>query len=447
MTTRITPPPPLVVPAKKPIPPSSPASSRRAAFVDFTRKDFFDAGRSDAFRTVPRPKKEGPAAVDLGRLLGQLAGPRTPEDALAQMEVLLRGAPQEKADKGLGTTILYDAADVNSAQDTSATSSRHLVAQAQVDANSELEADALGSMSEEDRAAYLEVKQGCLDPNDPVAALSLQKLLLSGALPGEADLVGDGTLLDHLTALADGSAPLAEGVDRGQLLTDLVQELANPAAVDQGYRGTCAPTAVAIQLAIDHPAEYARVMLGLASPKGAVTMAGGMVFKREADVSFKPDKTGRALTQRILAPTFMEIANGAGNYHDDTGAGDGAWSDTLDRLYEQAFGKPMDESRLTGPKSRAHAMQIVDAQLAAGHDVPVAINYGTGLHKVLITGMEQVDGVAYVKIINPWGREERIPRDNFESRLQDINYDASVPEPAAPNVAANLGWLEVSQAA
>jgi hypothetical protein len=61
--------------------------------------------------------------------------------------------------------------------------------------------------------------------------------------------------------------------------------------------------------------------------------------------------------------------------------------------------------------------------------------------------MEEVDGVQYVKIINPWGREERIPRDDFQSRLQDINYDASVPEPEAPNVAANLGWIELSQAA
>lgn len=456
MTTRISPLPPAVTaPAK---PQAEPSSPRRTASVDFTRRDFLEAGLTDRFEAVPRPPKQFTPTPDLGTVRSKLVGPRTREDALQQMDPLLRGTPQEKVDKGLGTTILYDAADVNSAQDTSPTSARHLAAQAQVDANAELETEALGGLPEADRTAYLEVKQTCLDQQDPVAALSLQKLLLSGALPGESDLTGEGTLLDHLSALADGSAPLAEGVDRGQLLTDLVQELANPAAVDQGYRGTCAPTAVAIQLALDHPAEYARVMLGLASPQGEVTMAGGMVFKREPDVSFAPDNSGRALTQRILAPTFMEIANGPGDYHDSTGAGDGAWSDTLDRLYEQAFGQPMDESRLTTAKARAHAMDIVDTELAAGNQVPVAITYGTGLHKVLITGTETVDGVEYVKVINPWGREERIARDNFEGRLQDINYDPSVPGLETPDPAvlralaeqpatSNLGWIELPEAA
>lgn len=455
MTTRI-----LAKPSPAPAPPAPKANAaipqRQPPFVDFRQRDDLKSALRDAFQIVPRPPKLPELDADALKRLKTALAPLTREGALQNMEPLLRGTPKEAVDPGLGTTVLYDAPDVNASQDTQDTSARHVAAERQVEANAALEQEALGAMSEGDRAAYQAVKQGCLAQNDPVAALALQRLLFTGALPGDADLVGEGNLLQHLTGLADGSTPLADGVDRRQLLTDLVQELANPAAVDQGYRGTCAPTAVAIQLAITHPAEYARVMLGLSSPKGEVTMPGGMVFKREPDVSFAPDTTGRALTQRIMAPTFMEIANGAGNYHDATGAGEGAWSDTLDRLSEQVFGQPMSESRLTTPDARAHAMQIVDAELAAGNDVPVALHYGTGLHKVLITGMETVDGVEYVKLINPWGREERIARDDFQGRLVDINYDPTAPgvdtpAPAlqrlAEAAATHLDWFKLSPSA
>lgn len=457
MTTRIlAKPSPAVAPASPATKASAAIPQRQTTFVDFAQRDDLKSALRDAFQIVPRPRKLTELDGDALKRLKTALAPLTREGALREMEPVLRGWQEATVDPGLGTTILYDAPDVNSEVDTQTTSLTHTAAQRQVEANASLEEEALGAMSEEDRAAYQTVKEGCLAQNDPVAALALQRLLFTGALPGDADLVGEGSLLQHLTGLADGSTPLADGVDRLQLLTDLVQELANPAAVDQGYRGTCAPTAVAIQLAITHPAEYARVMLGLASPKGEVTMAGGMVFKREPDVSFAPDGTGRALTQRILAPTFMEIANGAGNYHDATGAGEGAWSDTLDRLYEQVFGRPMSESRLTTPDARAHAMQIVDAELAAGNDTPVAIHYGTGLHKVLVTGMETVDGVEYVKIINPWGREERIARDDFQDRLVDINYDPSAPgvDTPAPALqrlaearATHLDWFALSEAA
>jgi len=45
--------------------------------------------------------------------------------------------------------------------------------------------------------------------------------------------------------------------------------------------GTCAPTTLAIDLAMRNPAEYARIALGLASPEGRVTLAGGLEIQRE----------------------------------------------------------------------------------------------------------------------------------------------------------------------
>ena len=83
----------------------------------------------------------------------------------------------------------------------------------------------------------------------------------------------------------------------------------------------------------------------------------------------------------------------------------------------------MSDQRLTTDEQRAGAMDIIDTQLRAGASVPVAVSWGDGYHKVLVTGTETVNGQEYVKYINPWGREERIPRADFEKRLADISYD------------------------
>ncbi len=78
-------------------------------------------------------------------------------------------------------------------------------------------------------------------------------------------------------------------------------------------------------------------------------------------------------------------------------------------------------------------MDIIDTQLEAGRNVPVALSWGDdGYHKVLVTGTETVDGQEYVTYTNPWGREERMPREEFEARLADINYDPRVQLQASP---------------
>ena len=67
---------------------------------------------------------------------------------------------------------------------------------------------------------------------------------------------------------------------------------------------------------------------------------------------------------------------------------------------------------------RALDLPVDDGALRAG----VADARLTGrLHRI------ERDGVEYVKIINPWGREESIPREDFEARLQNVNFDPQGP--------------------
>ena len=102
------------------------------------------------------------------------------------------------------------------------------------------EATALDKLNAKQRAEYEAVKKVCEKANDPVAQLSLQKLLMEGSLPGEKDLKGGGNVLDNLSKLAT-STTLAKGIDRSQLLTDVVQELATPSAISQGAIGSRVP--------------------------------------------------------------------------------------------------------------------------------------------------------------------------------------------------------------
>lgn len=395
-----------------------------------TQKDSFEPSKAGSFfKTVLAPEKLV-NHLSLDKLLPKKEGAaRTEADAIKEADKLLLGGATNRQENG--ADITRDAPNVNDSQDTTDTSARHKAAEAQLEANKALEEQHLAKMSTEDRAKYESVKQTCLDKNDPVAALALQKMLFEGKLTGGEDKKGEGTALDHLAKLADPKTELAEGIDRGQLVTDLVQEMATPSSINQGPRGTCAPTTIAIQLAMDNPAEYARIAAGLASPEGTVELAGGQTLTRE-DGTAADDGTGRSVSQRLMGSAFMELANGDRDYKNDTGDGAGAWSNDLDKLYEAVMGRSMSDKRLDTDEKRADAMDIIDTQLRAGASVPVALKWGDGYHKVLVTGTETIDGQEYVKYTNPWGREERLPREEFEKRLADISYDPR---------AQVVGWL------
>ncbi|MBL8935666.1 MAG: hypothetical protein JNM69_14010, partial [Archangium sp.] len=323
---------------------------------------------TDSFKAVVPPAKKV-VELALEKLQPKNKGTsRDVADALRDADQILRGPAIDRASDGTAE-VTRDAASVNDARYTNVNDPRHQAALEQLEANKPLETAALETMTPSERAQYQAVKDRCLEANDPVAALALEKLLLDGKLPGDKDLKGEGTTLDQLAKLSDEKTPLAEGIDRNQLVTDLVQELATPSSIGQGQRGTCAPTTLAIQLAMHDPAEYARIAAGLASPEGTVQLAGGQTIRREAN-SIESDSTNRSITQRLVGGAFMELANGDRDFNDDTGEGAGAWSDKLDVLYEAITGRKMSDQRLTTDEQRAGAMDIIDTQLRAGTEVP-----------------------------------------------------------------------------
>lgn len=231
---------------------------------------------------------------------------------------------------------------------------------------------------------------------------------------------------------------LAPGIDRQQLLSDVVQEVATPESVAQRSKGTCMATSIEIQLMQKNPAEYVRLVGGLASPAGEVQTAGGDTLKVEADAL--TDNTDRTVSQRLLAPALMEVANGRADYNNtldrsfepelaetqrhQPGKGQpGLTAAQGDRLLESLYGRDFAFHNVGSAAEKAAGTEFITDQVRNGESVVAGLSWNEGGHAVLVTGTEVRDGQEYVHIVNPWGREESIRRDEFEKRLIMVNYD------------------------
>ncbi|MBK7861428.1 MAG: hypothetical protein IPJ65_22995 [Archangiaceae bacterium] len=360
----------------------------------------------------------------------------TAAGAVAASRGLLEGRPVDQADADAHTTIVSDAPDVNAPESSKSLMLKTMQA---VD-NEPFEEEALKKLSPSDREKYLDVKDVIVNDgpggnHDAAALLSLQLSLLEGKLPGGSAIGGEQTTLDGLQTLA--TQPLAEGVDRFTLVSDVVQELAVPEAIAQQNFGTCAPTSLEIQLARDNPSEYVRLVSGLASPDASVTTKGGDTLKVEAGALTDPSP--RSLSQRLLAPALMELGNGTNeNYVDGQDAnvdangkpvGGGLTVEGVDLVLESLYGRDFTfASDLTSPESKAQAIDFIAAEVNHGRSVPVGMAWGEGDggHELLCTGTEERDGELYFELVNPWGRVELMSSTELTQRLWDVNYDPNV---------------------
>lgn len=302
-------------------------------------------------------------------------------------------------------------------------------AKGQLKANRELEAESLEAMSPEQRQQYdvlVEQTQG-----NPQSRLALQLLAMQGKLT-EGPTASDGqTLLSQLHTAA--TQPNAAGIDTRTLVCDLVRELATPSAIHQGSKGTCGPTTVQIKLAEDNPAEYARIVAGLASETGEVQLANGETIRREEGTA-TDDFSGRTQSSRLWQAAMMELGNGDASYDNGTDAhtldGEttgGLGGSQINDMMEAVFGSSYETEEVSGMSLEDRTARISDIEeaLKRGDSVPIAIGAGeatdgsTGCHWVNVTRIEG-DKVYYQ---NPWGQEECMSRDELAQRLRA----ASIP--------------------
>lgn len=414
--------------------------------------------------TLPEPKASGarPLARDVNQAQGRPGGDNALPDLRSQvgnvsLDDFLAAGPGKRTplearqaadavwfavgeDTGF-TRAERDADDVNEAMtDPFGTPLPRDMAGAQaaqdeIRANHELEEAALHKLSKSEQAQYQAIAKGMGD--DPKARLALQILLLEGTLTKGPKAKDGDTLLKSLHELA--TKPVAKGVNRQELVADVVQEIATPSAIAQKNRGTCTATTLQIKMAMERPAEYARLVAGLASPEGKVTMANGMSLVREpgtgtgakiqAQYQGKPVMIEdlRSVSSQLWQPALMQYGYGPKNDYDnktDTVSGGAAPGvGMVSRMMDGLSGKGsafVRSWREEGGEKVDNRMAMLESLRQAVADRPVAVGLvwgekgNQGGHEVLVTRMD--DERVYFN--NPHGKEESMALGEFHERLQ-----------------------------
>lgn len=246
---------------------------------------------------------------------------------------------------------------------------------------------------------------------DPLAEAALVRFQLGGKLSGSTG----STLLDALDGMA--RSPLAGPVDRRALLTHTLQELDDPARITQGIKMTCEATSLQILLARRDPAEYVRLVSGLASPEGTVTLRGGGTIARVSDWQSATDAY-RSEPSRLIQPAFATYADAPHRYSNTRDADElgrsGLDDSQLTKLSTAVFGQPftfLSPANSTSVERMAAYRHAVNE----GWSVPAWLDWATG--HVVLAEPEQAGRVV---IDNPFGAVQSLRPDAFQAALHSV---------------------------
>lgn len=261
-----------------------------------------------------------------------------------------------------------------------------------------------GGGGEPDRAAKLDRIRGLLDTKGQEAFAKL------GPKLDEKDLKTGKTTLDHMVELAEKGVDnqlLRNGITKGNILSELAQELADPGIIHQSNRGTCAATTVQYYMATNHPAEYARVVAGLMNG-GQVEMASGKTFLRDQD-AVAADSSTRNNIDRMFQTSATDRSE-LGDYRNDsdthvTGARGMSQEDVTNLMNDLTSGKDGQFQTITG--NGQDVLDRIARSTARGVEVPVGMKWAVSGrdagHELLVTKIEN----GQVHLRNPWGQIER----------------------------------------
>ncbi|MBI6545508.1 MAG: hypothetical protein HY692_01865 [Cyanobacteria bacterium NC_groundwater_1444_Ag_S-0.65um_54_12] len=303
-------------------------------------------------------------------------------------------------------------------------------AKVQLVADAQAEQSWIAKLAPGDRERYQELIP--LLQHSPMARRAWQKLLLDGRLPGNKDSLGQETLLAHLHALS--RQPLARRVDRQKLISELISEIEEPVRIDQRGKDTCAATNGQILLARKNPAEYVRLLRGLAAPAGKVQMHGGHYLERSSDWNASNDGK-RSVSARLIIPSLMSEGQlFRGERYNNTQDRNELWF--YDRWFVSfgsglLLGSSRINSQLQGRNyhnqlflrwNRQQKWQELKAAVNQGKGpIPVAMSWdGDGDHVVQIYRIAQ----GRIHYTNSWGQQESMSEKEFSAHV----ISADIPD-------------------
>jgi hypothetical protein len=220
---------------------------------------------------------------------------------------------------------------------------------------------------------------------------------------------------------------LDNGLERQELAESVLKIIADPFSAHQSDRRTCSPIAsVQTRMAMTDPAEYARLLEGLTSQNGVVTLASGTTLHFIEGSQFEDNPivgdsvVTRSLESRIFQSALMQYAAGyeadaSGQYlmsydtrkdifYDNTHGVEtsGVYGNWQQRMTNDVFNEGsvrLDTSNVKGVKTHpAEVIQAIEHQLESTN-IPVAVEVNwaqTGAHSEHIMLVTEVkDGRVY----------------------------------------------------
>ncbi len=166
---------------------------------------------------------------------------------------------------------------------------------------------------------------------------------------------------------------------RGELVREVLHDLAFPADIEQGNRATCAATSVQMKLAQTNPARYASLVTTLADGKAFKLGSGQKVFP---NTTYQGDNSdNRTLSGKVVQNALMDFARRRGNELAQAGHADFE----LESSYENNGQTIFYDSRFSADPAQGATLSQAQLSLAqatpalAGLSQSQLENFGLGL--------------------------------------------------------------------
>jgi hypothetical protein len=241
----------------------------------------------------------------------------------------------------------------------------------------------------------------------------------------------EGRMLDHLLALSE--APLHADVTSptSEILYDLMFEIIDPGALNQGYAGSCAATSAQIYVNQRNPAEIARWGRYLLDRRHLRVRLANQDYMRTQPIAFRratwlrlpvAQRTNsnislltRTYSERAIQCALMDYGNYRHRYNPErdqfrnalgTWLGSGLWCFEITRLFEGIFNEPwvwnFGGGSWDAPNSTAATTGLMQA-LRSPDPCLMVMRWGSsnGSHAVVGQRIQRVDGTDRVIFRNP----------------------------------------------
>ena len=293
-----------------------------------------------------------------------------------------------------------------------------------------------------------------LPPGDTPARFALDTLVRSGQLD-QRTVAGRGLMQNLRDLAAIRQDDLQPGVDKAQLLSSVIREVANADPLVAPVAGdTTAAASAQRLLAATKPAEYVRLITDLAGRDGTAALNGGngAAIALPADWQEATADSRAELADRLLQPALdqfarLHIAKAAGAPSGTMATGPlGSWA--IADMVDGMFGQNNPRVRVpenAKPAERDGFVSRIQQQADLGKPVSVtlgsldAAGHNVMEEMVYLGYQEDPAGGLFVNLLDPYdGTPKRMALSDFSTAVQAARIPPQDADPA-DNVSFGLG--------